>query len=392
MIHRKIDQPGEEERRVLIAASVQGQEFDAAVVSEALRVDAADLEERLQALDRVHAFVRQVAEKEFPDGTLTLRYRFVHVLYQNELYALLPPTRKASLSAAVAEALLGYYAEQDSAVASELAILFETARDFARASDYFLLASQHAARVCANQEAVALARRAIASAEKLRGKDGHARLLAAAFHLGPLYETHAQYQEAQANYELAEKVACESADAEARVKAICGMAAALYYLGCLTEAREQGKRALDLAQAAQSTVGVACAERILVSERTRAGDLDAVELLYDKAIPVLQEKGPPHLAVEAVSHRGSLHYWRLENAQAERSLLMALEKARQLGIGSVIVFGLFKLGSTFGNQGRLSEALKTLHEGVRLAELHDERIGTPACRIPWAGFIANCRI
>jgi serine/threonine protein kinase len=380
MIHRKIDQLDEEDRRVLIAASVQGQEFDAAVVSQALGVDAAELEERLQALERAHAFVQQVAEKEFPDGTLTLHYRFVHILYQNELFALLAPARKVSLSAAVAQALLGYYAEHDSAVAAELAILFETARDSARASDYFLLASQNAARVCANQEAVALARWAMASAEKIRGKDRHTRLLAAAFHLGPLYQTHAQFQEAQANYELAEKVACESADAEAQVQAICGIAAALCYLGCLRECREQGKRALDLAQAAQSTVGVACAERILGQERTRVGDLDAVERLYDKAIPVLLEKGPPHLAVETVSHRGSVHYWRLENAQAERSLLMALEKARELGIGSVIVFSLFKLGSTFGNQGRLSEALETLREGLRLAELHDERHWHP--RLP----------
>jgi hypothetical protein len=53
--------------------------------------------------------VRTVREQEFPDRTLTLRYRFVHVLYQNALYASLGPTRRASLSAAVAQALQGYY-------------------------------------------------------------------------------------------------------------------------------------------------------------------------------------------------------------------------------------------------------------------------------------------
>ena len=48
-------------------------------------------------LERVHAFVRLVGEYEFPDRTLTLRYRSVHVLYQNALYASLRPTRRASL-------------------------------------------------------------------------------------------------------------------------------------------------------------------------------------------------------------------------------------------------------------------------------------------------------
>src|SRR5262249_3507645 len=107
MIQRKIDQLGEDDRRLLVAATVQGYEFDSAVVARVLERDAAEVEERLDELDRVHAFVRVVREQELPDRTLTLRYRFVHVLYQNALYASLGPTRRASLSAAVALYVLG---------------------------------------------------------------------------------------------------------------------------------------------------------------------------------------------------------------------------------------------------------------------------------------------
>jgi predicted ATPase len=53
MIERKIAQLGEEGRRLLVAASVQGYEFDAAVVSEALGLDAAEVEERFEGLERV---------------------------------------------------------------------------------------------------------------------------------------------------------------------------------------------------------------------------------------------------------------------------------------------------------------------------------------------------
>jgi predicted ATPase len=121
----------------------------------------------LEELDRVHAFVRLVREQEFPDRTLTLRYRFVHVLYQNALYASLRPTRRAALSMAVAQALLGYYGEKSAAVAAELALLLEAAREFARAADYFLLAAQNAARIFANQEAVVLACRGLKLLETL---------------------------------------------------------------------------------------------------------------------------------------------------------------------------------------------------------------------------------
>jgi predicted ATPase len=161
MIQTKIAQLGEADRRLLAAGSVQGYEFDSAVAARTLALDAADVEERLEALERVHCFVARVSEYEFPDRTVTLRYRFVHVLYQNALYTSLQPTRKASWSAAVAEALIGYYGKQRSAIASELAMLFESARDFERAAEYFLTAALQAAHVSANKEAVALARRGL---------------------------------------------------------------------------------------------------------------------------------------------------------------------------------------------------------------------------------------
>jgi serine/threonine protein kinase/tetratricopeptide (TPR) repeat protein len=171
MIQRKIDQLGEEDRWLLVGASVQGYEFDSAVIAKALEIDPADVEERLEPLCRVHAFVQFVEEKELPDGTLTLRYRFVHVLYQNAFYASLKPTRKASLSTAVANALLIHYMDQSSVVASELALLFETARDFARASEYFLLAARHAARLFAWTPASELASRGLRCLRPARDMD-----------------------------------------------------------------------------------------------------------------------------------------------------------------------------------------------------------------------------
>ncbi len=186
MIQRKIDQLGDDDRRLLVAASVQGYEFDSAVVARVLERDAAEVEDRLDELDRVHAFVRMVHEQEFPDRTLTVRYRFVHVLYQNVLYTSLQPTRRASLSAAVARALLGYYGDRSVDVAAELALLLEAARDFAGAADYFLMAARNAARVFANQEAVVLARRGVAVLASLPDTPERARKeLALQITLGP---------------------------------------------------------------------------------------------------------------------------------------------------------------------------------------------------------------
>ena len=58
MIERKIGQIDEIDLRLLTAASVQGDEFDAAVIAEATGMDLLDVEERLEVLDRVNSFVR----------------------------------------------------------------------------------------------------------------------------------------------------------------------------------------------------------------------------------------------------------------------------------------------------------------------------------------------
>ena len=161
MIQRLIDQLTDDERRLLLAASVQGQEFDAVVVAEVLALDATEVEERLEVLDRACGLVRRVGEYQLPDRTPTLRYAFVHTLYQNALYEGLQPSRKVAFSAAVARALLQHHGETGGGVTAELALLFEAARDGARAAEFFLRAAQKAFRVFANQEAAALARRGL---------------------------------------------------------------------------------------------------------------------------------------------------------------------------------------------------------------------------------------
>ncbi|MGH9939729.1 MAG: serine/threonine-protein kinase PknK, partial [Blastocatellia bacterium] len=179
MIQRKINQLDAADLRLLTAASVYspggGHEFDSAVLSKVLEMDSGQVEDRLQTLDEVHAFIRFVGEQEIPekspekgeDKTLTLRYRFVHGLYQNALYASLKPTRRAALSEATAAALLSFYKDKSHSIAADLALLFKAARKSSRAADYFLLAAQNAANVFAYQEAIELSQRGLDALKSL---------------------------------------------------------------------------------------------------------------------------------------------------------------------------------------------------------------------------------
>lgn len=286
MIERKIAQLTEEDRRLLVAASVQGYQFDSVVVARALGAGEAEVEEQLEALERVHAFVRFVTDEELPDRTLTLRYRFVHVLYQGVLYSTLRPTRRAALSKAVADAFAGCYGDQRDKVAPALASLFEASRDFAQAADYFLLAAQNATRIFANHEAIALARRGL---EGDQGA-GYARPRAA----GACVAAHARLAVGQ------RQRLCRAgggADLYARARAVraggrdrpdvsgaLGLAMCHLNRGNHSRTRELGTDILRLAQETSNPAALVTAHYMLGTVLVYLGDITAAREHYAQGI------------------------------------------------------------------------------------------------------------
>ena len=159
-IARKLDLLDETDRKLLTTASVQGYEFDTLVLSDVLELDAADVEERIDAIANTHHLARNIGTSEGEDRSLTVRYRFVHGLYQNVLYASLQPTRRAQMSGKVARAIEARFGT-DPSRALERALLFESAREFADAARNFMLAAQHQISLFAFREGVALAKRGL---------------------------------------------------------------------------------------------------------------------------------------------------------------------------------------------------------------------------------------
>lgn len=160
-VERKLEALDTEDRRLLSAASVQGLDFDTAVLTAALQLREEDVEDRLDRLQREHALVQFVDEWEAPDRTLTLRYRFAHHLYHNAFYESLRGTRRAALSRSIADRLVTRYGEKVGEHAGDVALLFEAARDNVRAASYWNRAAQAAARLYAHEETLRLAQRGL---------------------------------------------------------------------------------------------------------------------------------------------------------------------------------------------------------------------------------------
>ena len=292
MIERKIAQLSEEDRKLLTAASVQGYEFDSAVVAQALNLDAGEVEEQLEKLERVFAFVRLIREAEFPNRELTLKYRFVHLLYQNELYATLRATRRATMSGAVAQALLRVYGEQSAQIASELAHLFEAARDFLRAAEYFRLAALNAVKVLATQEALALAHRGLAQLQSLPDTtEKQEQELALQVVLGNLLSATKGFAapEVEQTYTRARVLCQQLGDTPHLLPVLFGLSVNHWVSGRHRQAVEMGQEFLTLAQQKQDDA-VVVALRMVGGPLLCLGELAEARPFFEQLISLHDSK------------------------------------------------------------------------------------------------------
>jgi predicted ATPase len=428
MIERKIAQLGEDDRRLLVAASVQGYDFDSAVVGKALGIDPGEVEERLEGLDRVHALVRFNTEDEFADRTLTLRYSFVHLLYQNALYAMLRPTRRASLSAAVAQALLGYHGEQSGKVAAELAHLFEVARDFERAADHYQIASQNAAQIFATEAAAILARRGLdllqplpPTAERDRRELGLQLVLGYSLSFSIGYAS----QEAGECMSRARELCRKMGEAPQLFATIYGMWIYYTVVAKLDTALELAEQAVRMAQAAQDPAmlmgahyAIGCTLQFLGQITTAHSHMKTSRLFHDpkqgrKYIPlfgtdplvdcicqssrvlwllgypdqalegtsearaIAEGTGSPHSMAVALMFTAGVHHWRREVQEALDWGNTCIEYCTSHAQVQEQLWVTYVLAWAMAEQGRVEEGITMIQECLAVLKTRRAEIALP---------------
>jgi len=144
MIELQIENLSEEEQRVLEVASVTGALFATAACATEANKNTDSFDALCEGLTRRHQIVRSAESQEFPDGTRSARYEFVHALYREVLYQRLSPERRAKIHLHVGKRLAALYAPQPGDAAPELAQHFEHAGDWLRAIKYLQLAADTA--------------------------------------------------------------------------------------------------------------------------------------------------------------------------------------------------------------------------------------------------------
>lgn len=161
LIEKQMERLSADERRVLEAASATGMEFSIVAVAAGLDMPTEWVEQHCEELARRHEFLTGGWLGELPDGSISPRHQFRHVLYREVPYSLIAPMRRAQIHQRIAERAVEIFREHATEIAAELAMHFEQSRDWPRALQYLVEAARTAYHRSAHHEASRLAARGL---------------------------------------------------------------------------------------------------------------------------------------------------------------------------------------------------------------------------------------
>jgi tetratricopeptide (TPR) repeat protein len=370
-----------EQRELLAAASVAGEEFAAEVVSAAVSRELRDVLRELSGpLEKRHGMVRALGLRR-ANGRRLAVYRFRHNLFQTWFYQQLDPIERAYLHDDIGRSLESLYAAAPEQVAVRLAWHFVEADQTEAALRYLLMAADRARATFANaeaglrySEAARLLESAGAELDDALARNARGRISEG---LGDLAELAARHQEAIDHYERA---AAELDPAVHRVR----FARLIRKKAKPLELQRLLDEADHLLHDAESALGDPPGEdapewwdewlRILLERiwvNYWRGELPEMREAAARARPVVERRGSP-------LHRARFHNcealmaFRAERFHPSGQTLApghrALEASRQGGTQAEIGMTQFQLGFTQMWRLELNEAERNLEKAREIAE------------------------
>lgn len=364
MIQKKLDALDDEDRRALQHASIQGEEFLSTVLAHLLAADELALEQRLDHVERAHRLVEKRGEEELPDGSLAVKYRFAHALYQNLLYESVLTKRRVTLHLHAGEQLARHYADQTPRVAGALAAHFERGRDYRRAVEFLAQAAEVALERYAAAAAEEHCSHALTLAERLpAGERSHTRV-ALLQRRGTIRLGLGNLRDAKADFEQVVERARELNDFVSEAAALNALANPFLsrYLNRPDEEMRRSRHALSVADKVGDSALRAEAMVNLALRHSVLGDPARAKALFEDAVRLARSSDRPAALLRTVTYRGVGHFFRTEFRDAQAMLAEAVALASRLHDGVMLRTALFFLGWTLASLGRISEALATFDQ------------------------------
>jgi tetratricopeptide (TPR) repeat protein len=377
MISKKIDALEAEERRALQYASIEGTEFLSTVTAKLLGVDEIDLEERLADIAKAHRLIETLGEEELPDGSVATRYRFTHALYQNFLYGDLVNKRRIVLHQQAGEQLLAHYGKRAPQIATQLAIHFERGRDFKRAVEYLIHAGDHAAKLYGYAEAEKHYTEALRLVEKL-SRESQAEHLCTLYHKrGTVNHAVGNFTQAADDFTKTLDQAQALGSLELQSAALNSLTMTLFFSHRLEETLARAAEALDVAERAGNDKLRADTMLMIGLKHLCYGELEEGKAILDDVIATGRRLDYKPALLGGLTWRACLHFFQSEYDLAMETAKEGIRLASELRDGFLLLTGMFFVGLSQGNQGKMSAALATLQDAMEKSRRNGDMFWHP---------------
>jgi DNA-binding winged helix-turn-helix (wHTH) protein/predicted ATPase len=400
------------EGEVLETAAVIGAEISPVVIAAALERPLNEVETVCLHLSRIGQFIRRAGMLEYPDGTVSDRYEFVHAFHIEVLDGLLSAGRRVRLHQQVALTLEALSADRTSELAARLATHFVGARDARNAVKYLQQSAANSLARSAPREAIARLEQAhqmlsrIADIDERSGyelsiqsmlaqaltatrgfSDAAAeaayrrayelarhmktpRLFPIAFGLATVLELRGEYRESQAIME--EHLPAQEARGGYVGEARDLLACSTYHQGAFGAALEHALKGVETIGASEHLPltggfgehpGIGCYTWAALSEWFLGRADHALEYAR-RAVGLAEVPGHLYSLANARAQLAILHQLRREPAEAERWAALTIELGEKQGFRHRVAIGQVLHGWARGAQGGLKDALAELERGV----------------------------
>jgi tetratricopeptide (TPR) repeat protein len=384
LIQARISDLDEEEQELLDVAACCGFEFDGGLVAEAAGVRKIPALRLLGHLEKSHRVVRATGRT----------FVFDHHQVQEALYSGISEQLREEYHAAIGEVLLSRHPEPDGPTAVELCEHFLDGARGEKAVGHLDAALDHLEAGYLNDQAVALADRALSveglltgspRAEVLLKKGTRLELLgrreleeatleeavalaeeegdpglrsSALLAVGHCHTLQSRYEEARAELRISRELAREIGDREGEVRATGNLGNVFWSLGRFEEAREHYEQALAIARQIGDRRSEARATGNLGGVFWNLGLYEGAREHYERSLAIAREIGDRRGEAGTTGSLGgvlnSLGRYEEGREHHERYLAIAREIGDRRGEGYAMGY----LGAVFYSLGRYGEALE----------------------------------
>jgi len=366
VIDERITRLEPELRRVLTAASVEGEQFSVQVVANVQNLTVRDVTSMLTTeLVNRHRLVKEQAGLSI-DHNILYRFRFTHNLIQQYLYNQIAEGERRRIHAKIALALEQCLAPDSEdipiSVVLQLGFHFTQAREYAKAFEYLIKGGQRAFTSHAYQEAELCFIRAI----NLQGQQVSEKPASLYYQLGETYSRLADFKKAEHYLNQALDRSQEIGDIELEFETLLLLFYSSRLQGEYNQAVEFAHQSLTLAEKCGNLEWNMKAFKMIGMIYDECGDIGRGDIYFNKSLVIAKEIDDVGYISDNINNLGTNAHYRGDFKAAEDLFKQAYELASIEGDKWRLVYYSANLGKTVWRLGRYHEGFNIFNEAITI--------------------------